>query len=92
MSNARHSRKMTQNKTVDTFEIIKKEEIETVPVMLMKSMIVKTNGKITGKQYIFSGAGSIVYVDKEDADEMKKNVVLRQSCCGSYSSPYFSFL
>lgn len=76
----------------DEVSTFKGEEIETVPVQLMKSLILQTKGKITGKEYIFNGAGSIVYVDKEDAEEMKKNVTLRQSCCGSYSIPYFKFL
>lgn len=79
MSNARYSSK-----------IVEVEQNETVPVMLMKSMIVKIKGEVTGKQYVFNGAGSIVQVDQEDINGIINKNRIRQSCCGSYSSPYFS--
>ena len=80
MPNARHSIKIIEVQN------------ETVPVMLMKSMTVKAKGEVTGKEYIFSGGGSIVNVDKEDIEGIRRSNTLRQSCCGSIPSPYFSFL
>jgi hypothetical protein len=88
MSSARHSIKIVN----DTEDYTKEPEIETVSVILMKSMVVKVRGEITNNEYIFNGAGSIVQVDKKDIDGMMKNNIRRQSCCGSYSTPYFSLV
>jgi len=71
---------------------VKQEEKETVSIMLHRSKIVKIRGEVTGKQYIFNGGGSIVEVDKKDVEGMMRNNRVRQSCCGSFSSPYFSIV
>lgn len=73
---------------------IKEQEpdIETVPVMLMKSMILKMTGKVTGKEYIFNGGGSIVDIDVRDMENLLENNKPIPSCCGSYSSPNFEVL
>jgi hypothetical protein len=93
MSNAGYSRKV---KIMEDTEIIiapqEQNEIETVSVQLLKSLVVKTMGKATGNQYIFNGAGSIVNIDKRDLDGLLQSNQLRQSCCGSYSSPYFNIV
>ena len=74
-------------------EIIQEQsEAETVPVRLMKSLIVKVIGAVTGNIYIFNGAGSIVNVDKLDMENINKKNYVHNSCCGSYSSPYFDIL
>jgi hypothetical protein len=86
MPNARHS-----VKAIEPIVVVE-EQKETVSVMLNKVMIVKTKGEISGKEYIFRGGGSIVEVDKEDIEGMMRKNVARQSCCGSYSSPYFSIV
>ena len=68
------------------------DEVETIRVRLLKSMIVKVTGGVTGKEYTFNGAGSIVDVDKSDIESINKKNTIHQSCCGSYSSPYFEIL
>jgi len=79
-------------KTIDINAPQEQNEIETVPVRLMKSMIVKVIGSTTGKEYLFNGAGSIINVDKSDLESIRKKNRIHQSCCGSYSSPYFDIL
>jgi hypothetical protein len=68
------------------------EEYTTVRVMLMKSMILKMVGHVTGKEYIFNGGGSIVEIDIEDMDYILEHNQSTPSCCGSYSSPNFEVL
>lgn len=88
MSNARRSHRI---KPVEEVTIIDEKVDETVPVRLMKQLIVKVIGA-SGKEYIFNGAGSIVNVDKSDLNIIKMKNIKHQSCCGSYSSPYFDIL
>ena len=68
-----------------------KKTSETVRLVLQRDLRLKYTGPISGKLYVFSGAGSIIDVDKEDA-----NVMLEKhggTCCeGSGSTkpqPYF---
>lgn len=90
MSNARHSRKIKTEVIIAPQE---QNEAETVPVRLLRHMIVYITGRISGKEYIFNNVGSVVNVDKEDVEGMMKRNVVKQSCCGSYSnSPYFEIL
>lgn len=44
-------------------------------------MILKIDGKVTGKIYVFNGVGSIVDVDDEDGEIMKMKTSA-QPCCG----------
>jgi hypothetical protein len=83
MSNARRSHKII---------IIDEKIEETVPVRLLKSLVVKIKGEATQKIYIFNGAGSIINVDKADVESIMKRNRSVKSCCGSYSSPYFEIL
>ena len=67
-------------------------EVEVVSVVLTRHKIVTVTGKVTGRKYIFRGAGSIVDdVDKRDA-EIMINQPLPPSCCGSYPTPQFQIL
>ena len=43
---------------------------ETVQLVLLRDIKLKYAGPVSGKLYIFSGAGAIVDVDKEDAEIM----------------------
>jgi len=45
----------------------------------------KTTGSVSGRPYVFNGAGSIVDVDKRDVDEFLSRR-RRKGCCGG-SSP-----
>jgi hypothetical protein len=66
-------------------------EPETVRIMLMKDVLLNYTGLATGKLYIFNRGGSILDVDKKDAEIMLKRIEQR-SCCGSISSPYFEIV
>ena len=65
---------------------------QTVKLQLMKEVKKNVTGRVTGKKYVFNGAGSIVDVDKEDADILIN--IRRSGCCpGSVgSSPYFQII
>lgn len=71
--------------------IIMNEE-ETIPVRLMKNLVVKVIGNSTGKEYIFNGAGSVVSIDKSDLEIIRRKNQAHISCCGTMSSPYFEIL
>jgi len=86
MPNARRSSK------IDIIAPQEQNEAETVPVRLMKELKVNVIGAVTGNTYIFNGAGSIVNVDKLDMENINKKNYVHNSCCGSYSSPYFDIL
>lgn len=67
---------------------------ETVRLRLAKDLKLNIIGKATGKRYHFPKAGSIVAVDKEDAEIMIKK---RSGACGSCPSsvgptPYFEIV
>ena len=94
MPDARRSNKIRPLK--DYEEILwhpeEPKEIETIPVRLMKDLIVKVIGEATGNLYIFNGAGSIVNIDKSDIETINRKNIRHKSCCGGYSSPYFDIL
>jgi hypothetical protein len=68
------------------------EQSETVQIVLLRDMKVNYTGKVTGKVYRFSGAGSILPVDIKDKDKMLEKH--GGTCCeGSGSNqpqPYFA--
>lgn len=68
------------------------EEIETVPVTLLKDLVLKTTGEVTKNLYVFNGAGSTINIDKRDINGIIKKNEMRKSCCGSNTSPYFEIL
>jgi hypothetical protein len=67
------------------------EEPETVRIMMTKNVILNYTGLATGKLYCFNRGGSIIDVDKKDAEIMLKREEQR-SCCGSLSTPYFEIV
>ena len=69
------------------------EEIKTVRLVLQKALNLKVFGSVTGKEYFFPGAGSVLDVDERDVSELLQKGANRRSCCGgSPPSPYFSVL
>ena len=58
-------------------------------LQLCKNINLKINGKVTGKQYIFMGAGSIVDVDDEDGEIMKMKMSNQPCCSGGPPTHYF---
>lgn len=65
-------------------------EVATVRLVLLKTVTLKITGQITGKEYVFSGAGSVVDVDKRDADIMLNKYGGPCDCPSSVGrTPYF---
>ncbi|MHA2085430.1 MAG: hypothetical protein ACXADW_21810 [Candidatus Hodarchaeales archaeon] len=67
---------------------------ETVRLILLKDLKLNVIGKVTGKRYHFSGGGSQLDVDKQDAEIMLKK---RSGVCGNCPSsvgptPYFEII
>lgn len=62
----------------------KEAEIGTVSIQLTIDATVRVTGTVTGQQYVFRGAGSIVQVDPKDKDELL-NKKRGRSCCGGQS-------
>ena len=89
MLNARRSYKVEAPSQYEE-EIL--QEVEYLSVRLNKNLVVKVIGDVTGNEYTFNGAGSIVNVDKRDVGIINKKNQVHKSCCGSYSSPYFDFV
>lgn len=52
-------------------------------LQLLMPYILNINGPITGKLYIFNGAGSIVNVDTKDGDIMKDKMTGPSCCAGT---------
>jgi hypothetical protein len=72
-------------------EFVWKEiEPEMVQLRLMKSVNLITTGPVTGKEYRFMGAGSVVDVDKLDENGLLAKTSGGCNCPGSAgASPYF---
>lgn len=68
-----------------------KQSSQTVQLVLQRNLKLKYKGPVTGKEYVFSGAGAIVDVDEKDAEIMLQK--RGGTCCeGSGSTqpqPYF---
>ena len=70
------------------------EQPETVRLVLFRDLKLNYTGPVTGKLYVFNGAGAELPIDKEDADIMLKKH--GGTCCeGSGSNkphPYFAIV
>ena len=61
-------------------------------LVLLKDLTLIVRGPVSGNEYRFHGAGSIVDVDERDVDALLKKDS-RRSCCGSdVPTPYFSLV
>jgi hypothetical protein len=66
------------------------EEPKTILLELQKDIHLIIEGKVTGKTYIFDRGGSIVDVDKADAEIMLTKMSGYCNCPGGVgSTPYF---
>ncbi len=88
--------KSYKRKSVEIEDEIIEEESEvqaqtSMRLRLIKDIRLNITGKVTSKLYIFSGAGSEVDVDSEDAEHLLDRV-RGESCCGSADSPYFEIV
>jgi hypothetical protein len=67
-----------------------KQEVDIMSTVRVQSLIdatVKLTGTVSGKQYVFHGAGSIVDVDIRDKDELL-NKKRGNGCCGGQSGKH----
>ena len=73
----------------EVVEEVQPEQSETVQLVLVRDMKLNYTGPVTEKLYVFNGAGSVLDVDKEDADIMLAK--RGGNCCpgGSGPAPYF---
>ena len=63
---------------------------ETVQLRLMKNVTLKIRGSVTGNEYIFRGAGSVLNVDARDVPEFLSRVRPDSCCGGTKGAPIFS--
>lgn len=78
---------------IDDAPVIKAETPKTVRLILQKNLNpLKINGPVTGILYVFSGAGSVLEVDDQDAKIMLERGRTTSCCAGTPSSPYFSLV
>jgi len=86
---------VTRNSELDQIETVHKEdtipEVEEVGVMLNYNVHVIVTGEVTGRKYDFLHGGSIVKMDKRDAEKLLNHPAVL-SCCGTTSSPKFSIV
>lgn len=73
--------------TLEEEQVNSEDQPSEVWLTLMVDSIVKTKGPVTGRSYVFSGAGSRILVDYEDAILMIERK--RKSCCGSAAQTVF---
>lgn len=59
-----------------------------LPVMLQVDCNLKIRGSVSGEDYFFPGAGSIVDVDERDVPKMLKKT-LGRPCCSPTPAKYF---
>lgn len=69
------------------------EESSTKSLRLLRNVKLKIEGPVSGKLYIFNGAGSVVAVNSEDVDQlMKRNENRPKSCCGGKLGKTFELI
>lgn len=75
-------------------EIVEEEAPQTtVRLRLLKNLTLNYTGPVTGELYVFSGIGSIVEVDQDDATIMMQKKGNRQCCPNSVGpQPYFEIV
>lgn len=61
----------------------------TIRLQLLVDVIYKAKGLVTGKWYIFPGAGSIVNVDERDAQVLLERRMNTCNCSGLPGNLYF---
>lgn len=59
-----------------------RERVELVKLALLIDANVKVQGSVSGKTYVFSGAGSIADVDKRDVNDLLQKRQGGRQCCG----------
>jgi hypothetical protein len=67
------------------------ETYGTVAVRSMLPANVERIGLVSGKQYFFAGAGSVVSVDERDVPHLLSLSIPGQSCCGQNRNVFHLF-
>lgn len=68
------------------------QEPKTIKLVLRKTLRLRYIGPVTGKLYVWGGAGAVVDVDKEDAEIMIMKKSNRNCCSGTPATPYFEII
>jgi len=87
----------------ESYEEMVLEELDAEPefpddkmsLQLLKNVKLKYKGPVTGTEYIFDGAGTVVDVYKEDAEIMLQKIPGAGCCPGSgigNPTPYFRLI
>lgn len=67
----------------DTEDVeVKEHSVSERYLMLNLSTIYTVVGKVTGRKYVWQGAGSILPVDPQDAEHFL-SLFVQRGCCGS---------
>ena len=82
-------RSVTDSNSIKT---LKEETPVEVELVLLKNVILKTIGKVTGRVYVFNGAGSKLNVDERDAQALLSRNRGISCCSGNSASPYFEIV
>ena len=75
-------------KSLEKREEVKKVEPQTVQLVLLRNLYLKVVGLVSGKEYIFNGAGSVVSVLSDDAPALLQKHG-GKGCCGSNTEGYY---
>lgn len=67
------------------------EAYGTVAVRSLLPANVERIGQVSGKQYFFAGAGSVVSVDERDVPHLLSLSIPGQSCCGQNRNAFNLF-
>ena len=77
---------------VEVKDIPVTKEVSTIRLVLLRNTNMKIRGSVTGKDYLFSGAGSELEVDKKDAPRMLDMRRNSCNCSGMPGLPYFEIV
>ena len=70
-------------------EIVVADTINSVQVQSLLDATVTYTGQVSGKSYVWSGAGAIVEVDKSDVSELLAKRRGKKPCCGAPEQKVF---
>lgn len=69
-------------KSLERITASPREQAETVTLTLLIDTRLQVQGSISGKSYVFSGAGTTVDIDKRDVDDLLQKRQGGRQCCG----------
>ena len=69
--------------------VVKDPKPETIRIVLQKNVNFRCVGAVTGQEYYFPGAGSILEIDYRDVEALLNRPISKSCCGGAPDSPYF---